>query len=83
MSPQKKAARRVPAAKESLYQLRLYIAGKTARSEAALHNLQAICDTHLKGMYASRWWTCSRTRSSPAATRSSRSRRWSGSSRRR
>jgi circadian clock protein KaiB len=50
MTAQKKAAAR-KAANDSLYKLRLYIAGKTARSEAALKNLQAICETHLKGMY--------------------------------
>jgi circadian clock protein KaiB len=33
------------------YDLRLYIAGQTARSLAALSNLQRICDEHLKGRY--------------------------------
>ena len=33
------------------YDLRLYIAGQTARSLAALANLQKICDEHLKGRY--------------------------------
>jgi len=51
MSAQKKAAPRKATARDKLYQLRLYIAGKTSRSDAALRNLQAICDTHLKGMY--------------------------------
>lgn len=52
MSARKKAAQRKPAANDtSFYKLRLYIAGKTSRSEAALHNLQSICDTHLQGKY--------------------------------
>jgi circadian clock protein KaiB len=31
--------------------LRLYTAGETARSAAALHNLKAICEQHLAGRY--------------------------------
>jgi circadian clock protein KaiB len=34
------------------YQLRLYIAGQSARSIAAISNLKAICDVHLRGRYA-------------------------------
>lgn len=34
-----------------LYRLRLYIAGQTARSLAALANLQQICEQHLPGRY--------------------------------
>lgn len=33
------------------YNLRLYVAGKTARSSAALTNLKAICEEHLAGRY--------------------------------
>src|SRR5512141_563812 len=33
------------------WDLRLYVAGRTARSEMALSNLQRICETHLKGEY--------------------------------
>jgi circadian clock protein KaiB len=33
------------------WELRLYIAGHTARSAAALENLQRICEEHLKGKY--------------------------------
>jgi circadian clock protein KaiB len=33
------------------FDLRLYIAGQTARSLAALANLQRICDEHLAGRY--------------------------------
>jgi len=31
--------------------LRLYTAGQTARSAAALHNLRSICEEHLAGRY--------------------------------
>jgi circadian clock protein KaiB len=34
------------------YQLRLYIAGQSARSIAAVSNLKRICDVHLGGRYA-------------------------------
>ncbi len=33
------------------YNLRLYIAGETSRSIAALHNLEKICQRHLPGKY--------------------------------
>ncbi len=33
------------------WQLRLYVAGKTAKSTAALVNLKKLCDTHLAGRY--------------------------------
>jgi circadian clock protein KaiB len=33
------------------FQLRLYVAGQTAKSLAALANLQRICETHLAGHY--------------------------------
>ena len=33
------------------FQLRLYVAGQTARSLAAFANLQRICETHLAGQY--------------------------------
>lgn len=35
----------------AFFDLRLYIAGQTARSLAALANLQRICDEHLEGRY--------------------------------
>lgn len=34
------------------WQLRLYVAGGTPRSTAALKNLQALCETHLAGRYS-------------------------------
>jgi circadian clock protein KaiB len=33
------------------YQLRLYVAGQTAKSVAAFENLNRICETHLSGRY--------------------------------
>jgi circadian clock protein KaiB len=33
------------------WELRLYIAGETAKSMAAFSNLQKICEEHLKGRY--------------------------------
>lgn len=35
----------------NFYDLRLYIAGQTARSLAALANIRRICDEHLEGRY--------------------------------
>ena len=34
------------------WQLRLYIAGQTAKSSAALENLTRVCETHLAGRYS-------------------------------
>jgi circadian clock protein KaiB len=33
------------------FQLRLYVAGQTAKSIAAITNLKRICETHLAGQY--------------------------------
>src|ERR1700741_782399 len=33
------------------YELRLYVAGKTAKSVTALANLKKYCEEHLKGQY--------------------------------
>jgi circadian clock protein KaiB len=38
-------------AKKAEWQLRLYVAGKTAKSVAALANLQRMCESHLAGRY--------------------------------
>jgi len=38
-------------ASAEFFDLRLYIAGQTPRSLAALANLQRICDEHLEGRY--------------------------------
>jgi circadian clock protein KaiB len=37
--------------KEQTWELRLYIAGETSKSVAALRNLKKYCETHLKGKY--------------------------------
>jgi circadian clock protein KaiB len=36
---------------EEIWQLRLYVAGQTAKSIAAFANLKKICEEHLKGRY--------------------------------
>jgi len=36
---------------EEIWELRLYVAGKTAKSVAALANLKKYCETHLKDKY--------------------------------
>ena len=33
------------------YELRLYVAGRTAKSVTALTNLKKYCEMHLKGQY--------------------------------
>ncbi len=35
----------------AVWELRLYVAGQTSRSKAALTNLRKICDEHLSGRY--------------------------------
>jgi circadian clock protein KaiB len=37
--------------KRSFFQLRLYVAGQTAKSLLAFANLKQICEEHLKGRY--------------------------------
>jgi circadian clock protein KaiB len=37
--------------KPKMWELRLYIAGRTPKSVAALRNLHKYCETHLKGEY--------------------------------
>ena len=39
------------AKQEKKWELRLYVAGKTPKSVAALSNLKKYCETHLKGIY--------------------------------
>ncbi|GEO10767.1 circadian clock KaiB family protein [Segetibacter aerophilus] len=36
---------------EDKYELRLYVAGKTTKSVAAINNLNKLCEEHLKGKY--------------------------------
>jgi circadian clock protein KaiB len=40
-----------PKAPRAEFQLRLYVAGQTPKSAAALVNLKRICETHLAGRY--------------------------------
>jgi circadian clock protein KaiB len=40
-----------PKAPKAEFQLRLYVAGQTPKSAAALTNLKRICETHLAGRY--------------------------------
>ncbi|SER62656.1 circadian clock protein KaiB [Pedobacter rhizosphaerae] len=35
-----------------IYELRLYVAGKTSKSVVALANLKKICEEHLEGKYS-------------------------------
>lgn len=39
------------AGKEDVWELRLYVAGQTARALAAFANLKKICEEHVKGKY--------------------------------
>jgi circadian clock protein KaiB len=53
-APAKKAVKKRKAAgptRERKYELRLYVAGNTPRSAAALANLDRICKEHLEGDY--------------------------------
>ncbi len=49
--PGKRAATRSGRADPSVWQLRLYIAGQTARAAAAIQNLERICQERLQGRY--------------------------------
>jgi circadian clock protein KaiB len=42
---------RKPRVAEDFYELRLYVAGQSSRSLAALANLKTICEEHLQGRY--------------------------------
>jgi circadian clock protein KaiB len=49
-TPRPRATRRATSAGE-FYDLRLYVAGQTSRSLAAITNLRKICKEHLAGRY--------------------------------
>ena len=49
--PVKRRTRRKGVTDADFFDLRLYIAGQTARSLAALANIKRICDEHLEGRY--------------------------------
>ena len=40
-----------PSSTEKLWELRLYVAGQTAKSLAAFANLKKVCEEHLAGKY--------------------------------
>lgn len=55
MTTTRAVKRRAPAPKSSIdetWQLRLYVAGQTTKSQAALRNLKQICENHLKDRYS-------------------------------
>jgi circadian clock protein KaiB len=47
----KKNSKETAASADNHFQLRLYVAGQTPKSLAALSNLKRICATHLDGRY--------------------------------
>jgi circadian clock protein KaiB len=50
----KKASKKTPVetkATKPVFQLRLYVAGQTPKSMAALTNLKKLCEEHLHGVY--------------------------------
>lgn len=47
----KPAEKKATGNKEHKWELRLYIAGNTAKSATALSNLKKYCEEHLKGQY--------------------------------
>ena len=49
--PEKARATKARPAPKPVWELRLYIAGRTAKAMAALSNLQRICDERLTGKY--------------------------------
>ncbi len=49
--PRRAGRPKAPPAAET-WQLRLYVAGQTPRSVAALANLKRICEEHLSGLYS-------------------------------
>jgi circadian clock protein KaiB len=51
-APRRSTAKRAAAGKKpAQWDLRLYVAGQTARSAIALQNLRRICETYLEGEY--------------------------------
>ena len=51
MNGKRKRTPRARRADPNFFQLRLYVAGQTSRSIAALANLRSICEEHLQGRY--------------------------------
>ncbi len=40
-----------PGPSEDVFELKLYVAGQTPKSKAAIENLRKICEEHLRGRY--------------------------------
>jgi len=51
MTSQEAQAKQEPEGSGDRWVLKLYVAGQTARSTAALENLRSICENHLGGRY--------------------------------
>lgn len=51
MMAQRKAERKKERTADPVWELRLYVAGSTAKSTTALNNLKKICEAHLNGKY--------------------------------
>jgi circadian clock protein KaiB len=51
MAAKKNERTQAPKNESDLWELRLYVAGHTAKSLAAFANLKKICEEHLKGCY--------------------------------
>jgi circadian clock protein KaiB len=51
MKPTEWPVKRKSAEAADVFELRLYVAGQTEKSVAALANLKRICETHLAGRY--------------------------------
>jgi circadian clock protein KaiB len=51
MATSRKKSRKKTPGKPEAWKLRLYVAGRTAKSIRAFANLKALCDEHLKGRY--------------------------------
>jgi circadian clock protein KaiB len=51
LAKKKSQARTADAPVEEMWDLRLYVAGQTARSAAAFANLKKLCEEHLAGKY--------------------------------
>ena len=49
--PDRRPKKRSSASGEEVWELRLYIAGYTERTDTALDNLKKICEEHLSGRY--------------------------------
>jgi circadian clock protein KaiB len=49
--PNRKTSKETPAELAKFWELRLYVAGQTARAMMAFANLKKLCEEHMKGRY--------------------------------